>query len=199
MSRVSAPCDVVESGVVCGRKFHAHGMCKFHYQQWYRANGPTVQKRPPLASVADVFWFYARPSAEPEEHWRWKGPMQAGYPAINYLNERFGGHTFACELLNGPRPERMEALHKCGPFPWCVNPNHLAWGPHVENMADRDTDDTGPRGTRNGRALLSEGDVLTIYHSSESGAHLARLYGVSPYTVSDIKRGRSWAWLTRGL
>lgn len=47
---------------------------------------------------------------------------------------------------------------------------------------------------------LTEEEVLDIIHllkeGQMSGAEIGRKYNVSRYCISDIKRGRSWSWLT---
>lgn len=56
------------------------------------------------------------------------------------------------------------------------------------------------RGEDNYHAKLSESDVLEIYKLASIGQisqeEIAKIYGVKQITVSNIKMGRSWAWLT---
>lgn len=197
MARVARTCEVIEGGDVCGQPHEARGMCRMHYLRWRRTNGVPVLPRPVFASPEEVFWSYAQPGMSPEDCWGWTGWVNGGYSEFKYMHRKYAAHVFACELLNGPRPDGKGALHKCGPNPWCVNPNHLAWGLHSENMSDRDADGTGPRGTRNGRAKLSEEEVLVIYRSTGSHASIARLYGIEPGTIRDIRIGKIWGWLTQ--
>lgn len=44
-------------------------------------------------------------------------------------------------------------------------------------------------------ANLTDADVLTIRASTDAGIDLARRYGVSPQTITDIRKGRSWKHL----
>lgn len=48
------------------------------------------------------------------------------------------------------------------------------------------------RGTRNGRAKLTEADVLAIRGSSESQQALASRYGVTKVAILYIKNRRNW-------
>lgn len=200
MARIVRACEVVEGGEPCPRPHWARGMCRYHHRKWYRQNKGTftVRRRSNATSVAEAFWFYVRPGEEPEDCWEWAGPTDGReYPLFKFNFQKYRGHVFACALLNGPRPDGLSALHKCGPNPWCVNPNHLAWGDDRENSEDKVFDGTSSRGVRNGRAKLSEADVLAIYADTRPKEEIARQYGVHSATVRDIKRARIWAWLTQ--
>lgn len=153
---------------------------------------PSVPIQP---SPEAAFWARARPGVEPEDCWGWDGSHLKGYAIFSWRQRKIRGHVFACALLNGPCPEGLGALHKCGPNPGCVNPNHLAWGTQQENVDDCRADGTLVLGAGRG-SKLSETDVLAIYHSPESHRVLARRYGLGKATVTAIKSGRTWAWLS---
>ena len=44
-------------------------------------------------------------------------------------------------------------------------------------------------------AKLTEGQAREILASAETGVALARRFGVSTATVSDVRTGRTWSWL----
>ena len=55
------------------------------------------------------------------------------------------------------------------------------------------------KGTKNGRAKLTEKEVLEIIDlllKKKSGAEIARLYNVSSSTISHIKKKDTWTHLT---
>jgi hypothetical protein len=54
------------------------------------------------------------------------------------------------------------------------------------------------RGGQNPKAVLSEAEVLDIYRSTEPVFEVAERYGVNRNTVSMIRHGRRWGWLTQG-
>lgn len=58
----------------------------------------------------------------------------------------------------------------------------------------------GPRGSINGASVLDESDIHYIKKLLESGFMLqkdiAKKFGVTPSTISDIKNGRTWSHLT---
>lgn len=56
------------------------------------------------------------------------------------------------------------------------------------------------RGVDNFKNRLSEDDVITIYKdTTHNNKYLAELYGVNPSTISHIKLGRTWSWLTKNI
>lgn len=202
MRRADQVCEVIEDGERCGRPVEARGRCKPHYRKWHKEHPELVRSRStpvrPFPSADEAFWFYARPGDEPEDHWGWAGKTdQDGYAWFPYKGEKVKAHAYACELLCGPHPSGAQTLHRCGPNPWCVNPNHLAWGTGVQNMGDREADGNTPRGARHGMAVLTDEVVLAIYHSTETSTALARTYGIGMTTVGNIRAGRTWTHLTR--
>lgn len=52
------------------------------------------------------------------------------------------------------------------------------------------------RGQKNGMSKLTEANAREILASNERLIVLARRYGVSSCTVNDIRRRRTWQWLT---
>lgn len=54
------------------------------------------------------------------------------------------------------------------------------------------------KGSDNFRSRLSEDEVLTIYHDTKlSQTELASRYRVRQATISHIKNGKTWRWLTK--
>src|SRR5438552_3767215 len=82
------------------------------------------------------------------------------------------GHVLVTRLSwiihRGPIPKGMFVLHNCpgGDNPRCVNPKHLWLGTQADNVLDLIKKGRRPhdyaKGEKNGRAKLTNRDVLTI-------------------------------------
>ena len=105
-------------------------------------------------------------------------------------------HRLVWEECFGPIPEGMFVCHKCDNPP-CVNPEHLFLGTAKDNVVDMDK--KGRRANRKGElhplAKLTEDQVKEIRDSTESGAALARRFGVHKATIYDIRHKRKWRHL----
>jgi hypothetical protein len=97
-----------------------------------------------------------------------------------------------CLLAHGePSPPRIHAAHNCG-NPQCVNPRHLRWASHAENMADKVRHGTLNRGERNGKTHLSEDDVRAIRAAPPDLAPLMARYGLTKGGLCKIRTGKRW-------
>lgn len=117
-----------------------------------------------------------------------------GYGEIRINRKKRYTHRLSCELSYGTPPAEAEAAHSCH-TPACFNPRHLRWATRAENQMDKVADGTSNRGERCAAAKLNEQYVRWIRESTEPIPTLARLYGVSPATIHDVKAGRTWGWL----
>ena len=126
--------------------------------------------------------------------WDWTGVKDKnGYG--RYGSQR--AHRVALELTTWPPLGVGEVVRHLCDRPACCNPLHLERGTQQENMADRDQRGNTARGAFNGRAQLSNSTVLEIaaatgHNFEEIGAR----FGVSRFAVADIKKGKTWGWLT---
>jgi len=130
--------------------------------------------------------------------WIWTGSLSSrGYGTIKHKYKTKSAHRVSYELHHGEIQEGKVVCHKCD-NPSCVNPSHLYAGTLSDNARDKvKRNRCNPtRGTKNPRAKLNNEQVLTIFRSKENGSILADAYGVSRTTVSEIKSGRKWGWLT---
>jgi hypothetical protein len=129
----------------------------------------------------------------------WQGKRQKNYGVYFYKSRNLAVHRITCWLKHGePKPSDF-ALHSCDNPP-CVNPEHLRWGTHQENMKDsvKRNRRAITRGERNGRSKLDERKVLAIraiYGTGPTTVEIANLYGVSNQIVSRIVRGQAWQHL----
>ena len=134
--------------------------------------------------------------------WEWQGALStSGYGKIG-VGSRLDGtkrvmptHRLAYELSHGAIPTGLLVCHHCDNR-ICCNPDHLFLGTYADNMADMDRKGrrvNSPRpGEGNGRAVLSEADVLYIRESDERGVDLAAKFGVCKSTITAIRKRRLW-------
>jgi len=104
-------------------------------------------------------------------------------------------HQLVLRAFEGECPPGLMTRHLNGDRTdnrWLDN---LVYGTNAENQADRILHGTSNRGERHGNHRLTEQQVLEIYaRRAERG--LAGEFGVSVETISAIRTGRAWGWLT---
>lgn len=127
--------------------------------------------------------------------WLWgKSWNSAGYGQAYRGTKAVGAHRVVWEELIGPIPAGLDLCHKCDTPP-CCNPDHLFLGTRSDNLVDmvRKGRGNARRGESAGRAVLSDAEVEEIRRDAggSTRAALARRYGVSPATISQIVLLRS--------
>lgn len=143
--------------------------------------------------TADNIFDFAMP--EPNSGcWLWLGSIwdDTGYGRVGLRAE--GAHRAVFSALVGPLAANDVVRHHCD-NPLCVNPAHLAPGSHRDNKADSVRRRRHAHGERNGRAVLSEADVLRARHdlgAGQSQASVARSLGVQHGVVHRIANDRTW-------
>jgi len=129
--------------------------------------------------------------------WEWQGATdKTGYGKFRTADSRrmLKAHRFAYKLLVGPIPTGLLVLHRCDNPP-CCNPEHLYVGTHAENMRDAVLTGRIRRGEDNGRARLTEENVIEARRSSKNGEgvyHIAARLGVSHTAIQQILSGKTW-------
>lgn len=124
----------------------------------------------------------------------WQMAKIKGYGYVQYKGKNYGAHRLAAIFAFGDPEPGMYALHSCDNKP-CCNPNHLRWGTHMDNVRDAMKRQQKSQGEKNGNAKLKESDVAEILEclsKNEKGQDIARKYGVSSGTISNIKNGMAW-------
>lgn len=163
-------------------------------------------------TAADRFWRKVEWGPHPNGCLLWQGAKDtSGYGNFNVGGGKFKkAHVFAFEAKNGPIPVGKFVLHTCD-TPACVNHAHLYAGTKQQNAADREArgrgnHPTGARhgcathpglrqGQKNGRAKVTESDVKlmrSLHRDGASCTSLAKVYGLTKTTVSNILRGKLW-------
>jgi hypothetical protein len=127
-----------------------------------------------------------------------------GYLRVR-LKQRGIGHTFLVHQLVliafvGPRPAGMVSRHLDGNN-IRNTPDNLVWGTQLENVHDSMAHGTfrvAPKrlGIAHHSTKLNEDQVLEIFSSTETTYVLAKRFNVKRGSISAIKKGKSWKWLT---
>jgi len=129
------------------------------------------------------------------------GCFTDGYGQFFANKKNFRSHRFIYECFNGLIPKRLpvlEVCHHCD-TPKCVNPNHLWLGTNQENTDDMVNKDRQAKGSKNGRAILTDAQVLEIKYSLEQNTSvntIANKYNVNIHIIYKIRSGQTWSDIT---
>jgi len=131
----------------CEKPHVARGYCKIHWQRWRRTGNPKATprriapgwRRRSVPAVDRVMRRTERRDdgclvfvghCDPRGYGQVRGDSTAGGTPV------VGAHVVVATAVHGPRPSPdHEVLHSCDNPP-CVEPTHLRWGTHAENMRD---------------------------------------------------------------
>ena len=117
-----------------------------------------------------------------------------GYGVIQILGRTKFVHQVAYELAHGKIPRGKVVRHTCDNR-LCCEPTHLILGSHKENTQDMVDRGRSAKGSKHGRAKLTEKDVLAIREANSKGtkqAELARNYSVAETTIEAILKRKTW-------
>jgi hypothetical protein len=147
------------------------------------------------------FWKLVDKTSNPNGCWEWQGNLDSGNGKTSFVKygvwmfeaKRWKAHRLSYTWANGPIPKGQVVCHTCD-NPICVNPSHHWLGTRAQNNADRDQKGrhTPHTGTLNASAKLNEQQVLEIRASKQKIGWLSSFYGVSHYTIKDIRTRRTW-------
>lgn len=106
-------------------------------------------------------------------------------------------HRVAWVMQNGQIPQGKHILHSCDQ-PLCVNWRHLRPGTNQDNIDDKvrrgrcPSEQPRKQGERHHSAKLTVEAVQEIRRSNSSGRDLAKRFGVSPATVTNVRKRNVW-------
>jgi hypothetical protein len=109
-------------------------------------------------------------------------------------------HRFIAETFHGLPQSGLEVRHLDGNS-LNNSGDNLAWGTRSQNMRDKELHGTAPKGSRHGRAKLSEGAVVEMRRLYRAGAALPTLvekFGVSRSTCWRAVTGQNWSHIKEG-
>ncbi len=122
-------------------------------------------------------------------------PGHVGSRGYGQIGRNTYAHVAAWTLQNGAVPRGMVVRHKCDNPP-CVNPEHLEIGTRKQNSQDMAERDRSTFYEKNPQAVLTQEEarqIRCLRALGVTGRWCALTYGVSPSTVSFVKRGKTWA------
>lgn len=183
----------------CGNPHNAKGYCDSHYARWKRHGDPTLGG----AAKGDLMKFIDRALKSNTDScviWTF-GKGSHGYGEIRYEGKMQTVPRLVCKLAHGASfLPSAQAAHSCGNRA-CINPKHLRWATPIDNNADKLIHGTVSKGEKHGMAILSDANVLEIWNmkGKKSQKDLAKEFGVSRQTITNIHTKIRWGWLTCGV
>lgn len=127
--------------------------------------------------------------------WEWQGATAGrGYGVFYFQGRRWSAHRASYTVHKGKVPLGLGVRHSCDNPP-CWNPAHLSLGTGQQNVDDKVARYRHRPGEQHPMAKLTADQVRAIRVSGERGVRLAERYGVSPATVTLIRKRKTW----RGL
>jgi len=184
----------------CDKKHKALGLCEHHYlkSRRVRASASDRHQRAARGAVQDFIKEMLDYSGDDCLIWPF-GVSYQGYAVCSYLGKRRSASEIFCEARNGAKPAGHEPCHSCGNgHAGCVNPKHLSWKTHAENMRDMVDHGRSIRGTSHPVSKLSEADVRLIRENKDgfSQRKMSKIFKVSKSNIASIAQRKSWAWLS---
>jgi hypothetical protein len=144
--------------------------------------------------------FEAKYIPEPNSGcWIWTATTnQDGYGRFRFRGKLMGAHRFSMMIYTEQENKNMCVCHTCD-NPCCVNPAHLFFATHKENMEDKSRKGrvgfNPVKGTQHHNSKLTECDILKIRELLSSGlsqSKIGLLYGVSQGCIGTINQGITW-------
>ena len=100
-------------------------------------------------------------------------------------------HTLVCNAFYGKPPSGLNQVRHLDGDKSNNKPENLDWSNQSQNNRDRSVHGTHTRTTHHA-SKLTESDVEVIKHRFKSQRNLAKEFGVSQSTISDIQNGKTW-------
>ena len=189
--------EAICSSSGCDQPRHSLGLCKKHYMRNRRHGDPMHCASVPRPARD---WLVAHIDYRGAECLIWPfARLRNGYAAVRDRGTVAVASRVMCELAHGPAPTAgHEAAHSCGRgHDGCVNPDHLRWATHLENVGDQEDHGTVVWGEASPSSKLTEDDVRAIrkMDGAATRREIGDKFGVSRQTAKDVILRRRWGRL----
>ena len=119
----------------------------------------------------------------------------ASYPTVQLKDgdrsERRNVHRYVCEAFHGLPEPGHEVSHRDGDRS-NARADNLEWATHAHNMRQRIVHETNNPGERCHLAKLNDSAVREIRLKTDTAGELARRFGVTPQTIWNIQKRKTW-------
>ena len=181
--------------VGCENPQRSKGYCQTHYMRLYR-HGDALGGREQGMGLVWLRNAVEKNISAGECLLGWPHCVNGEYPIAFYEGKAQHASRIVL-ILSGmnPTPERNHCLHSCD-NPLCLNPAHLRWGTHQENMADKMERNRQARGGATRHAKLIEAEVIAIRERYAGGLTQKQIsveFSISRNLVSYIVNRKAWA------
>ncbi len=122
-----------------------------------------------------------------------KNPIN-GYGMFGHEGKLYGSHRYVCEQAHGPRPTpKHAAAHSCH-VRHCVNPRHLSWKTHSENMLDKRDNGTASKAGwgRKGKLTVEEVAKIRSLEGFKTQDAIAKQFNITESNVRFILSRKTW-------
>lgn len=171
----------------CNKKYRSKGLCNNHYMRLWKTGSTNLKDKSPFTRMMN------KVIKRKNGCWEFTGTKyKRGYGILYIKKRKVRASRFSYEHFFGKFPKEKNVCHHCD-NPSCVNPNHLFLGTQKENMQDCSRKGRTLKGESSPTSKLKLKEVLKIKSfKNKRGIDLAKIYKVSPSTISAIRKERLW-------
>jgi hypothetical protein len=154
---------------------------------------PIVNKRT-LPNIVERFWKKVPTTKNDQSCWLWNNgkSKNKGTFRISYYLGVTSPHKYAYEITYGEVPPDKLVCHTCT-NDLCCNPKHLFLGTRKDCAISRELKH---RGESKSNHKLTLEQVREIKQANGSINSIAKQYKVSRATITNIKTGKTWSYVT---